>query len=63
MLALYHMLGHMLGKTPVHDLPGLDPLLSEKGLSVPDKISRAVLVITSRGPQDVNVAARVLRFG
>jgi len=49
MLALYHM----VGKTPVHDLPGLDQLLSEKGLSVPDKISRAVLVGTSRGPQDV----------
>ena len=49
MLALYHM----VGKTPVHDLPGLDQLLSEKGLSVPDTISRAVLVGTSRGPQDV----------
>jgi predicted AAA+ superfamily ATPase len=49
MLALYHM----VGKTPVHDLPGLDQLLSDKGLSVPDTISRAVLVGTSRGPQDV----------
>src|SRR6056297_583915 len=49
MLALYHT----VGKTPVHDLQGLDHLLSEKGLSVPDKISRAVLVGTSRGPQDV----------
>lgn len=49
MLALYHM----AGQTPVQDLPGLDQLLSQNGLSVPAKISRAVLVGTSRGPQDV----------
>src|SRR6056297_366322 len=49
MLALYHM----VGKTAVNDLPGLDQLLSEKGLTVPDRISCAVLVGTSRGPQDV----------
>lgn len=49
MLALYHM----VGDTPVSDLPGLDQLLSEQSLSVPDSVSRAVLVGTSRGPQDV----------
>ncbi|WP_354543227.1 DUF499 domain-containing protein [Roseovarius sp. MBR-78] len=49
MLALYHMVGN----TAVNDLPGLDQLLSDKELSVPDKISRAVLVGTSRGPQDI----------
>ncbi len=49
MLALYHM----VGGTPVEDLPGLDQLLSKNDLSVPKKINRAVLVGTSRGPQDV----------
>ncbi|MFN3575277.1 MAG: DUF499 domain-containing protein [Phenylobacterium sp.] len=49
MLALYHM----AGGTPAQDLPGLDQLLEENGLTVPAKISRAVLVGTSRGPQDV----------
>lgn len=49
MLALYHM----ASGTPVQDLPGLDQLLSNNGLSVPGKIRRAVLVGTSRGPQDV----------
>ncbi len=49
MLALYHM----VGGTPVEDLPGLDQLLSRNELTVPDKINRAVLVGTSRGPQDV----------
>lgn len=49
MLALYHM----AGPTPIHDLPGLDRLLDERGLSVPHAIKRAVLVGTSRGPQDV----------
>lgn len=49
MLALYHM----VGGTQAEDLPGLDQLLSENGLTVPKKISRAVLVGTSRGPQDV----------
>ena len=49
MLALYHM----AGETKVEDLPGLDQLLSGEGQSVPDGISRAVLVGTSRGPADV----------
>ena len=48
-LALYHM----VGGTPVEDLPGLDQLLSKNKLTVPKKINRAVLVGTSRGPQDV----------
>ena len=49
MLALYHM----AGPTPVQDLSGLDQLLEKQGLSVPQAINRAVLVGTSRGPQDV----------
>ena len=49
MLALYHM----VGETPAQDLPGLDQLLSENELEVPKKVNRAVLVGTSRGPQDV----------
>lgn len=49
MLALYHM----AGSTPSADLPGLDQLLSEQGLSVPTKVNRAVLVGTSTGPSDV----------
>jgi predicted AAA+ superfamily ATPase len=49
MLALYHM----ASGTAVQDLPGLDQLLSQHGLTVPKKINRAVLVGTSRGPQDV----------
>ena len=49
MLALYHM----VGGTPAEDLPGLDQLLSRESLSVPAKVNRAVLVGTSRGPQDV----------
>ncbi|NRP75165.1 hypothetical protein ILFOPFJJ_06088 [Ensifer psoraleae] len=49
MLALYHM----VSGTPVGDLPGLDQLLSRNGLTVPAKIKRAVLVGTSRGPQDI----------
>ena len=52
MLAIYHM----AGGTPVQDLSGLDRLLDEHGLSVPKKINRAVLVGTSRGPQDVLIA-------
>ncbi len=48
MLALYHM----AGGTPARDLPGLDQLLSEHGVKVPPRIHRAVLVGTSRGPQD-----------
>ncbi|WP_419906233.1 DUF499 domain-containing protein [Hoeflea sp.] len=49
MLALFHM----ASDTPVQDLPGLDQLLSRHELSVPERINRAVLVGTSRGPQDV----------
>lgn len=49
MLALYHM----AGPTPVQDLSGLDQLLDKLGLTVPKSINRAVLVGTSRGPQDV----------
>ncbi|HEV7343319.1 MAG TPA: DUF499 domain-containing protein [Sphingopyxis sp.] len=49
MLALYHM----AGPTPVQDLSGLDQLLESNGLTVPDGINRAVLVGTSRGPQDL----------
>ncbi|WP_170364042.1 DUF499 domain-containing protein [Ruegeria arenilitoris] len=57
MLALYHM----VGETPVADLPGLDQLLSDNGLSVPNKINRAVLVGTSTGPSDV--AQREKEYG
>lgn len=49
MLALYHM----AGPTAVSDLSGLDQLLEKHGLSVPQGVNRAVLVGTSRGPQDV----------
>ncbi len=49
MLALYHM----AGEAPVQDLSGLDQLLEKQGLTVPTGINRAVLVGTSRGPQDV----------
>jgi len=49
MLALYHMVGEKSAK----DLPGLDQLLASQKLSIPKGISRAVLVGTSRGPQDV----------
>lgn len=49
MLALYHM----AGGTPIQDLSGLDRLLDKHELSVPQKVNRAVLVGTSRGPQDV----------
>lgn len=49
MLALYHM----AGGTSVQELPGLDQLLSDKGLTIPLKVNRAVLVGTSRSPQDV----------
>ena len=52
MLALYHMAGVSNAK----DLPGVDQLLEEEGLSVPKDIKRAVLVGTSRGPQDVIIA-------
>ncbi len=49
MLALYHM----AGPTPVQDLSGLDQLLERHELTVPKNMKRAVLVGTSRGPQDV----------
>jgi hypothetical protein len=50
MLALYHM----AGPTPVQDLSGASiSCLRSNGLSVPNGINRAVLVGTSRGPQDV----------
>ena len=49
MLALYHM----AGPTPVQDLSGLDQLLDKLSLTVPKAVNRAVLVGTSRGPQDV----------
>lgn len=49
MLALYHM----AGPTPTQDLSGLDQLLETHGLGVPSRVNRAVLVGTSRGPQDV----------
>lgn len=49
MLALYHM----ASGSRIEDLPGLDQLLSHHGLTVPGRINRAVLVGTSRGPQDV----------
>lgn len=55
MLALYHM----VGDTSAQDLPGLDQLLSGHELKVPQKVNRAVLVGTSRGPQDLlNVDGR-----
>ena len=49
MLALFHM----AGESKAEDLPGLDQLLSDNEVTVPSKINRAVLVGTSRGPQDV----------
>lgn len=58
MLALYHM----AGPTPVQDLSGLDQLLEKQGLSVPKGINRAVLVGTSRGPQDVLIAQGDLKI-
>ena len=48
MLALYHM----AGGTPAHDLPGLDQLLAENGVTIPKNVKRAVLVGTARGPLD-----------
>jgi len=49
LLALYHMVGEKNAK----DLPGLDQLIESENLTVPGKVNRAVLVGTSRGPQDV----------
>lgn len=49
MLALYHMASDAASQ----DLPGLDQLLSNKDIAVPNKINRAVLVGTLRAPGDV----------
>ena len=49
MLALYHMVNNI----STQDLPGLDQLLFKNNLKVPENVNRAVLVGTSRGPQDV----------
>jgi predicted AAA+ superfamily ATPase len=49
MLALYHM----AGESKAEDLPGLDQLLADSKVRVPSNINRAVLVGTSRGPQDI----------
>lgn len=49
MLALYHM----AGEAKAADLTGLDQLLTDNDLSIPDAVNRAVLVGTSRSPQDV----------
>ncbi len=51
MLALYHI----AGATNAKDLPGVDQLLEDEGLTIPKDINRAVLVGTSRGPHDVIV--------
>ena len=48
MLALYHM----AGTTNPQDLPGLDQLLNNPTLTIPENIHRAVIVGTARGPQD-----------
>lgn len=54
MLALYHMAGmHDAGRGGAGDLPGLDRLLADEGVSVPEGVNRAVMVGTSRGPQDI----------
>ncbi len=49
LLALYHM----VGGTKANELPGLEQLLIDEGLDIPNKVNRAVLVGTSRGPQDL----------
>jgi uncharacterized protein len=49
MLALFHM----AGSSKIEDLPGLDQLLSDSGVTVPSSINRAVLVGTVRDPLDV----------
>lgn len=54
MLALYHM----VGGTPVEELPGLDQLMSCNGLTVPTKVNRAVLVGTSYSPLEVEKRTR-----
>ena len=46
MLALYHMCGDV----PASELFGLDQLLSGTGVSLPDKVTRAVIVGTARSP-------------
>ena len=49
MLAIFHM----AGDTPSENLSGLDQLLLKNNLSVPSKVNRAVIVGTSRGPQEI----------
>ena len=49
MLALFHLASDV----PTSQLSGLDQLLTPNGLTIPDNVSRAVLVGTSRGPRDV----------
>lgn len=49
LLALYHM----VGDTKFNELPGLEQLLINEGLDIPSQVNRAVLVGTSRGPQDL----------
>jgi len=46
MLALYHM----CGEVPASGLFGLDQLLSDAGVAVPEKVKRAVIVGTARSP-------------
>lgn len=49
LLALYHL----VGGTKATDLLGLEQLLADEELEIPGKVNRAVLVGTSRGPQDI----------
>ena len=51
LLALYHMVGGVSSS----ELLGLDQLLGEEGLEIPQNVNRAVLVGTSRGPQDIKI--------
>lgn len=46
MLALYHM----CGEVPASGLFGLDQLLTDAGVAVPEKVKRAVIVGTARSP-------------
>ena len=49
MLAMFHL----VGGSKVEDLPEVDQLFSSSEFEIPSKVNRAVLVGTSRGPQDV----------
>jgi predicted AAA+ superfamily ATPase len=40
-------------KQKANELLGLEQLLADEGLEIPEKVNRAVLVGTSRGPQDI----------